>query len=122
MNPAEKIIELLRWIKKLDVSPKHPATDELFLNPVSQTISTWQDLRWYQKSSALWIPSVKGLRDKGIKALVWDVAKLKVAHCTLANTLIFTGAGPGEPEALLSMFNQLKLALHGDPNLLKAHF
>lgn len=106
MTAEVKIIELLTWAKKRKLAPEGIRPDDVYLCPVTQKLFVGRALRAHQRRTALWIPNQRGLAQIGIRTKL-----KKVGHMVTMKAGPFEGAGVGEPEAALSMVNQImKLA------------
>lgn len=102
MNPETKIIDLLCWIQERGFSPKGISAKEKYLCPITRTILPGKRARGYG-SPLLWIPSLRGAKRQGVN-LVRD----QVGSLVRVRGRRFEGVGPGEPEAMLSMFNEMR--------------
>lgn len=105
MGTEARIIELLYWIRDRGLIPRRPVRGDRFLCPITRRISTFQQLQPHQTRTALWIPTVQGLKDKGIHMETEDLGQL-----TVVKTHRYLGAGPGEAEAVLSLLNRVRIA------------
>jgi hypothetical protein len=100
MSVEQKTIELLYWVKDLGLTPKKPRRSDRFLNPYTSRIVAYSPKRHRQLEHLLWIPT-----EQGVRAHLPYVKVEKIATLTTARAGRWVGAGPGESEALLSLFN-----------------
>lgn len=105
MSIEQKTIDLLTWIKERGFGPKYPKPTDRCLCPITNRLSTYGQLRPHQRRIALWIPTVEGLTQAGIA-----VTKTSFGKLLMVQTDRFSGFGPGESEAVLSLLNRVRTA------------
>jgi len=102
-NPKREMINLLSWIKTHGLTPRQPGQSDRFLCPFTGRVLFLSQMLPHQRRTALWIPSVSGLRQHGMDVKVGQCGPLKTVEGRY-----FFGAGAGETEATLSFLNQMK--------------
>jgi hypothetical protein len=106
MNDERQMLDLLYWFKALGLTPKHPRRSDRFLNPYTNRIVSYNPTRRFQLKHLLWLPTAAGIRKHLPYVRVEELKDL-----TTAKAGNWVGAGPGESEAILSLFHTLRTEL-----------
>jgi len=108
MSAQRAILDLLVWVREAGLWPNSFRSKDLFVIPVANRISFYEDLLPHQKEIALWVPSAKtlakALRARGLQKL--ELRQLEGFH--LAKVGPTRGVGVGQTEALLSLLQHLR--------------
>lgn len=105
MTEKRKIIELLDWMDKAGLKPVKPSRNDRYLILLTDEIKSLSHLLPHQRKVSLWIPSIKGLRRLGIDL---ESGKIDSLVTVTIPDVDLIGAGSGEAEAILSLFNQVR--------------
>lgn len=96
--------DLLHWTKDQGLTPQSYGEEDRFLNPFTRKIRRKKDMHQGHLASALWIPTLKALKQMfpGLK-----VGSLN--GMLLLETGSYIGVGQGEAEASLSLLNSIRM-------------
>lgn len=103
MGTEACFIDLLTWVKDRGLTPPRPHPDEKFILAFPKKMAKWSRLMEHQKRVALWVPTLNGLREKGIKVETHHAHNLIVVRG--GNQI---GAGTCEHTAVLSYLHQVR--------------
>jgi len=88
------------------LTPKNPTRSDRFLNPYTRRIVHYTLRRRRQlEEHCLWLPTAEGVRE------YLPIEIEQVSGLTIAQVGRWLGAGPGESEAILSLFHFLRTEL-----------
>jgi hypothetical protein len=103
MKSEIKTIDLLYWVRSRGFTPRNPQKWERFYCPLTRKTFQYGRLRPHQRETALWLPSLRGLKQLGIR-----VKRELVGMITVVRLGVFLGFGKSEADALLSLFNDIR--------------
>jgi hypothetical protein len=101
----DKFIDLLTWIKERNLEPRVPSRNDRYLCLFTKKMIPFDRLKPHQRRTSLWIPTARGLNQRGFR-----VETRNLGHLVVAKSHRFMGAGAGESEAVLSLLNRIRLA------------
>ena len=107
MSLADEIIDLLSWMKEKGWQPRRPRRTDLFINPITKTLESYDRMQPHQRTAALWVPNRSGLRELGLRTQTGREGPVTTIQTTCGR---IHGSGKGETEALIALMHQVRHA------------